>query len=79
MSRRPNWPPKDFAHFCIHGLCGLVMGAVLGLGAYTQSSARYATDFTPLFLYMGIGALIFGILAGFYGDELWKSIKSWWW
>jgi hypothetical protein len=76
----PTWPPRDPLRFLIHGFFGMLIGAVMGLGAYIYSPFLESSDTRiPLFLHMGAGAILIGLVAGLYGDEFWEDICKYWW
>lgn len=79
MSIDPHPPSRDLAGFLIQGFFGAILGAAAGLGIYAQSPIFRSEDSAlALWVHIGLGALVLGLIAGFFGDSFWKSLKSWW-
>ena len=61
----------DWAKFAIHGFFGMILGAIVG---YTIGFfIGFFTPFNELWS-MGLGALIYLIVAGIKGDEFWNGL-----
>jgi hypothetical protein len=79
MNIIPTWPPRDPLRFIIHGFFGMIMGSFMGISVYMYSPIqRYSDSWIPLALHIGIGAIVIGLIAGVYGDDFWKNLRSWW-
>lgn len=65
-----NWPLS-----ALHFFFGAILGAGLGFMAWGRSG-RGASGIACV----GAGALIAGLIAGFYGEDFWEELKdSHWW
>lgn len=73
-------PRPDCFAFCLHFGMGAIFGGGVGFVVWAQT--RQAESSTAGFWYIGLGFLIFGLLAGFIGDEFWHKlgefIRSFW-
>ena len=68
--------PFDWVGFLVQFFFGAVFGAVIGLGAWTKASNASSMTLDAGLHFMGIGALFVGMLAGLFGDRLWKTISE---
>ncbi len=51
----------------------------MGLEAYATSPFNGPTEsWIPLALHVGIGAIVIGLVAGYYGDDFWQDLRKWW-
>ena len=74
MTYRPRPPrkkPFDWLKFCIHGFFGAVLGAITGLTVSFFIGFFYNCNDL---LAMGIGAVVYALVAGIKGDEFWGSL-----
>ena len=72
-NERINWQV-----FCLRFFFGAIFGALIGVYGWA-----HLADGTSWFLgaiCIGIGALIAGLCAGYYGEEFWESFRdnNWW-
>jgi hypothetical protein len=74
-TRKPDW-----LGFAVQFAFGAVLGAVLGLRWWSKSSYALSTSPVPGVLFIGGGALIFGLIIGMLRDDFWRGFKesSWW-
>lgn len=62
--------PFDWVRFLVHFFFGAIFGALVGLyGGAGGSKAQ-------ILLAMGLGAVIVGLVAGFFGDRFWHSFRD---
>ena len=75
----PTWPPRDLWRSVIHGLFGLFLGAGIGFGVYARSPFQGSPgSLTSLVIHVIIAALLFGLIAALYGDDLWENLNNLW-
>ena len=69
---------RDRMKFWLHFVFGAILGVVLGLGIFSQTSyASSTSDWEgPLTVILLGSAVVVGTLGGFYGDELWAQIHK---
>lgn len=71
---------RDWLKFCIHSVCGALLGAVIGFVAWGKSSYVESTSMLPGVVFVGGAALLIGLSAGAAaetGDDFWHSLSSW--
>lgn len=71
----------DWTGFFVQFVFGAFVGAALGFAWWVKSPEVTSTSMTPGISYIGGGALVCGIIAGFIGDRFWESLTDWfrWW
>jgi len=70
----------DWLGFAVQFVFGAVLGAVLGFHWWARSSYALSTSSIPGILFIGGGAVAFGVIAGCLRDDLWRSFReSFWW
>jgi hypothetical protein len=71
---------RDWQKFWIHLVCGACLGALLGFGAWAHSSYGESVSARPAVIFIGGGALLFALVAGFSsfeGDAFWHDWHLW--
>ncbi len=76
MNRPGKDYKRDWAHFWVHFMFGFVFGGIIGLGLFSRSPWVSSPSLLPLILFVGVSAMVVGLLAGVYGDDLWISIRG---
>ncbi len=69
----PKDEPNPWIGVAVRFAFGAVFGALIGLGWF----AHAADDGPPVWFWMGLGAVLCGILAAKMGDDFWHNITSW--
>ncbi|MDB6174153.1 MAG: hypothetical protein JWL59_3464 [Chthoniobacteraceae bacterium] len=69
--------PFDWVGFVVHFFFGALVGAAAGFGAWAKSPHASSVSMTPGFYYIGLGALICGLIAGWWGDHFWTGFCEW--
>jgi len=73
-------PPFSWAGFLVQFFFGAILGALFGFRAWARSSWGTSPEMFPGMYFVIGGALIVGLIAGFFGDRFWKDfIRRWWW
>lgn len=69
--------PFDWSGFVVHFVFGAPFGAIVGFAMWGKSSFTESTSMTPGWFFIGGGALVCGLIAGFLGDRFWQGIGDW--
>ena len=71
----------DWCRFWIHFFFGVVIGAAIGFGIFSQTPYASSTSEsnTPVVVIMSASALVIGIFGGIFGDDLWTRIHKFFW
>lgn len=64
----------DWPGFVVHGGCGAVLGAVIGMYVYARSPWARSASAWPAVILIASSALVCGTLAGVCQDAFWKSL-----
>lgn len=64
----------DWPGFAVHGGCGAVLGAAIGVYAYARSPWARSASAWPAVLIICGSALVCGVLAGVCQDTFWKGM-----
>ncbi|MGV3530887.1 MAG: hypothetical protein ACO1QR_00850 [Chthoniobacteraceae bacterium] len=67
---------RDWLKFRVHFVCGAILGAFIGLKWWAHSDYASSTSWVPGVLFIGGGAILFGLIAGVAsdrGDHFWHS------
>jgi len=76
----PEEQNRDWLKFAIHLFFGALLGAFVGFVAWGKSSYHSSTSMLPGVIFIGGGALLFGVAAGVAahsGDHFWHSFGDW--
>ena len=70
----------DWLGFAVQFVFGAVLGAALGFRWWARSSYALSTSAIPSIIFIGGGALVFGVIIGCLRDDFWRAFKetSWW-
>jgi CDP-diglyceride synthetase len=66
-------PPRDWLEFFVRFVCGAFFGGIIGLGVLLD-------DYSPIhhaWMVSTTCGIVFGILAGIFGDRFWEMLKYW--
>ena len=64
----------DWPGFCVHFVCGALVGGVIGLRCWMRSDWALSTSATPGVLIVSGCALLGGLLAGLGKDDFWNGV-----
>ncbi len=70
-------PPADWFEFWVRFVCGALLGVLFWFSTFSPPSLTGWQGYPAL----GGSALLFGLLAGWFGDRFWAVILrlwSWW-
>jgi hypothetical protein len=62
-------PPADWLEFWVRFVCGAIFGAVVDLGTMIDAPHPW--------LVLAAFCLVFGIIAGWFGDRFWELLRFW--
>jgi hypothetical protein len=66
----------DWFGFAAQFVFGAVLGAVLGFRWWAKSSYSMSPSLVPGILFMGGGAIVFGVIAGSLRDDFWRGFRE---
>jgi len=67
---------RDGARFVIHSLFGAVTGGFLSLVTAARISLRHPGSVLAFVLPLAFGAVVGGLLAGFFGERFWYWVAG---
>jgi hypothetical protein len=65
--------PIDWYRVVIHGLFGLILGGLVGLGLWAELDFR---DWGIVLL--PVPAVVMGVAGALWGDDFWEGAMEWW-
>jgi hypothetical protein len=70
----------DWFGFAVQFVFGAALGAALGFRWWSRSSYNLSPSLIPGILFMGGGAIVFGVIVGCLRDDFWRGFResSWW-
>jgi hypothetical protein len=71
MTGQPHKP--DWFKFGVHFVFGALLGSFLGCRAWGRSDYAFSTSILPGFAFIGGGALVVGLIAGFLSHTGWDE------
>ena len=66
----------DWLGFAVQFVFGAALGAVLGFRWWAKSSYALSTSAIPGVIFIGGGALVFGLIVGFLRDGFWRGFSD---
>ena len=64
-------PPANWFEFWVRFVCGALLGGLLGLEVGGDGPA------SQVWLAVLGGSVVIGLVAGWFGDRFWYSLKPW--
>ena len=73
--KKVNWPA-----FWVQFFFGFLFGGIIGFMLWGRSQFNFSTSWIPGVVFIGGGALLFGLIAGCARDDFWESFRdsNWW-